>query len=165
MCQSKGKYCGMWSMGSPAFLLSSAAANKAAAIHWGSTAAICGQEKKNCSSAQCLCCAWGAVSCALLDMITWIDIISYFVKPAEWSGEMKPATEGEKALEKERSWFRVQLCRWGVLRGKCGGVAGQRWGAGWGAGGSVLGAMTAPEYPSGLPFICWGLGNLFWPCI
>lgn len=100
MCQSKGKYCGMWSMGSPAFLLSSAAANKAAAIHWGSTAAICGQEKKNCSSAQSLCCAWGAVSCALLDMITWIDIISYFVKPAEWSGEMKLPLRGKRLWKK-----------------------------------------------------------------
>lgn len=89
-----------------------------------STAAICGQKKKLLLSSESLWYAWGAVSCGLLNMITWIDVISYFLKPAEWSGEMKPARSlGQKRLWKQKvlGLKLVQLCRCGIFESEvCG---------------------------------------------
>lgn len=57
-----------------------------------STAAICGQEKKLLLSSESLLYARGAVICGLLNMTTWIDIISYFMKPAERTWKVKPGS-------------------------------------------------------------------------
>lgn len=178
VCQSECKYCGMcshsWSIDSTTFLVTSACQETRLLPFIGcSTAAICGQRKKLLLSSESLWYAWGAVSCGLLNMITWIDVISYFLKPAEWCGEMKPARSlGQKRLceQKLLGLESVQLCSCGVLRvksvghRKCGGdwtemtsILGCRW--------VSVGAMAAPEHPSSLPFIWWVLGKLFWPCI
>lgn len=127
--------------------------NEAFAIHWVLHCChMWPEEKKLLLSSESLWYAWGAVSCGLLNMITWIDVISYFLKPEEWSGEMKPAASlGEKRLWKQKvlGLGSVQLCRCGTLRVKSGGhrsvgdrgVTGQRWGASWGC------RWVSPECP------------------
>lgn len=181
VCQSECKYCGMcshlWSTNSTVFLVTSVCQETRLLPFIGcSTAAICGQKRKIASQLRisliCLrCCQlWFAE----YDNVNWRYQLLSETCRVIWGNKACYFSGGKKALKTEVLLGSVQLCRCGILRVKSVGHRECGWPWVWldrdeehrgDAGGSVLGAMAAPEHPSSLSFICWGLGNLFWLCI
>lgn len=183
VCQSECRYCGMcshsWSIDSTAFLVTSVCQETRLLPSFGcSTTAICGQKKKIASQLRisliCLrCCQlWFAE----YDKVNWHYQLLSETCRVMWGNETYYFSGGERLWkQKALGLGSVQLCGCGILRvksvrhRKCGwhGSVGE-----WlhrdeehlgDVGAPVLGAVTAPEHPSSLPLICWGLGNLFWP--